>query len=131
MIIATEITIAINQYENVKPVVDVDTEDLEGAKKLIIQLWDAFHDLCLYRPTKKDEVGELNGNIQMDEESRKEYAKTDVKMQGYYDRIRKGEAIPFSEWDSLTESEQKFLHQAQLMLAQENRLNKKDAKLQV
>ena len=124
MIIPTEVTISINQYENVKPVINVDTDNLEEAKTLLIKLWDAFHDLCQYRPTPKDDINTVN----MDLETRQEYTKTDFKMQDLFDKVRQGKAIPVEVWQKLNESDQNILHKAILQYNQEQRLNKKDAK---
>jgi hypothetical protein len=72
---------------------------------------------------------ELNKFGDVDPETRKELERTDWKLQGLYDRVRKNEPILLSDWESLTESQQKFLHQAQLMKAQQDRLDQKDAKM--
>jgi hypothetical protein len=131
MKLKAQITIDINQYENVKPEIEIDTEDLGAAKELILKLWDAFHGLCQNRYNPKGEIDELNSQLQMDAETRKEYGKTDFKMQDLFDKVRQGKAIPVEVWQGLNESDQNILHKAILQFNQEQRLNKKDAKVQV
>jgi hypothetical protein len=133
MKIPIELTISIGEYENAKPTIEIDTDNLDEAKELVIKLWDAFHGLVKFRPVKNGKTEEeivnegLFSGKQMDAETKEELAKTDFKLQGFYDRIRKGEAIPFSEWDSLIKPQQDFLHKAQLLHDAEVRANKKDA----
>jgi hypothetical protein len=125
MKIKTTLTIDINQYENIKPEIEIDTDNLEEAKSLILKLWDEFHGLCQYRFTPKEELDEINAVLQMGAESRKEFMKTDFKMQALYNKVLKGEPIPFSEWDKLSDFQKEFLHKAQLRKAQQDRLDKK------
>ena len=46
MKLKTQITIDINQFENVKPEIELDTEDLDAGLELIQKLWSKFHGCC-------------------------------------------------------------------------------------
>jgi len=79
--------------------------------------------------SEEEQLNEMINGKEVDADTKKHLENTDWKVQKLYDKVRKGEAIPFSEWDSLTESQKEFLHKAQLLKAQEERLNKKDAQM--
>lgn len=44
MKIKAELTVAIGQYENIKPVVEIDTDDLENSLREIEGLREAIHE---------------------------------------------------------------------------------------
>lgn len=125
MKIAAKLTINIGQYEDIRPEIIIDTENLEETKDVIIKLWDAFHGLVKFRMSPKDEVDSINADLS----TRNELNKTDWHMQDLFDKVRKGEAIPVEVWQKLSDSDQNILHKAQLQFNQEQRLNKKDAKV--
>jgi hypothetical protein len=78
MKIEAEITLSIGQYENIKPTITIDTEDIGASKDLICKLWDTFHNLVQYRPTPDNNV---------DVETQQELNKTDWEMQKRFDRL--------------------------------------------
>jgi len=41
------ITIDINQYENIKPEIEIDVDDLASAVKLVKRLHNKFHKCCV------------------------------------------------------------------------------------
>lgn len=45
MKIKAEITIAIGAYENIKPTIEIDTENIEEAKQVVKALHKHFHGL--------------------------------------------------------------------------------------
>ena len=45
MKIKAEVTIAIAPFENIKPVIEIDTEKIEDSKKLVEALHKHFHGL--------------------------------------------------------------------------------------
>jgi hypothetical protein len=78
MKIDAEITISIGQYENIKPTITIDTDDIGASKDVIYKLWDTFHNMVQYRPTPETNV---------DVETQKELNKTDWELQARFDRL--------------------------------------------
>lgn len=65
MIIKAELTIDIGTYENIKPQIEIDTDDLDNSLELVNQLWDKFHKCMDKRSVKpvtdsgKDDILDL------------------------------------------------------------------------
>lgn len=118
--IKAEITIAIGSYENIKPVIEIDTDNIGAAKNDLLKLWDAFHNIVQYRPTKSAEnhVDFMEETSMPEEESIEDKLARDV---------RDGKTILFEDWDKLTPSQKQFLHKQQLLFAAEQRATNKNA----
>lgn len=110
MKIKAQVTIDIGQYENIKPEIEIDTENLTEAKKLLFDLWAEFH-------------GITNQWNNLDQQTLFEMRKSDWTMQDLYDKVRTGQSIPMEAWQQLSISDQNLLHKAQL-LAERDRRNK-------
>lgn len=48
------LTIGLNQYENIKPEIEVSVPDGLTDEELIFNLWDRFHGLTQFRPNPKN-----------------------------------------------------------------------------
>lgn len=46
MKLKAQLTIDINQYENLKPEIEIDTDKLDEAVELIKELHNKFHKIC-------------------------------------------------------------------------------------
>ena len=116
MKIKTSVTIDIGQYENIKPEIEIDTENLTEAKKTLFLLWSEFHGITNdWRNTDPDTLVEIR--------------KTDWSMQDLYDKVRTGIPIPVETWQQLSISDQNILHKAMLAYNQEQRLKQKNMML--
>jgi hypothetical protein len=56
MKIKAQLTIDIGVYENIKPEIEIDTENLEEAVNTIHLLWDRFHKCCEGRSSVVERV---------------------------------------------------------------------------
>jgi hypothetical protein len=115
-----EITISIGQYENIKPKIIIDTDNLDEAKETLLKLWDIFHNVVQYRPTKSPE------NLVDSMEEANVLSETPLVDKLSKD-VRAGKVILFEEWDKLTSLQKAFLHKQQLLFDAERRSKKKDA----
>ena len=120
------LTINLGLYMDIRPVIEIDTENYQEARTLIKELHKNFFGLLNGQP---DEVDMVNMELaSRDDKTQQALKQTDWQMQNLFDKVRKGETIPVGVWQKLTPSDQSILHKAQLQFNQEQRLNKKDDK---
>lgn len=57
MKIKTKVTINCGLYEDIRPEIEIDTEDIEASKKILLALHKHFHGIFTqgYQDEKKDE----------------------------------------------------------------------------
>lgn len=120
MKIKSIVTINMGLYMDIRPEIEIDTDNYDEAKRLVQELHSNFYGLLNGVP--KGEYDDINADI----ETKKQLKQTDWNMQDLFDKVRAGKAIPVMVWQKLTLSDQSILHKAQLQYNQEQRLNKKD-----
>ena len=124
MKIKSTVTINMGLYMDIRPEVEIDTENYDEAKRLVQELHANFYGLLNGVP--KGEYDDINADI----ETKKQLKQTDWQMQDLFDKVRAGKPIPIIVWQKLTPSDQGILHKAQLQYAQEQRIKKDDKTIQ-
>ena len=120
------LTINLGLYMDVRPVIEIDTENYEEARKLIKELHKNFFGLL---NGQKDDIDLINAELaSRDDNTQQALKQTDWEMQALYNKVRAGESIPVEVWQKLSISDQNILHKAQLSRAAELRAEKKNDK---
>ena len=111
---------------DIRPEVEIDTENYTEAKKLIRELHKNFYGLLNGR-TEEDIINADLAGASQDDTTQNALKNTDWNMQDLFNKVGRGEAIPVVVWQELTPTDQGILHKAMLQHNQKQRLAKKDA----
>ena len=126
MKIKSVVTINMGLYMDIRPEVEIDTENYTEAKKLIRELHKNFYGLLNGR-TEEDIINADLAGASQDDTTQNALKNTDWNMQDLFNKVGRGEAIPVVVWQELTPTDQGILHKAMLQHNQKQRLAKKDA----
>ena len=116
MKIKSTVTINMGLYMDIRPEIEIDTDNYAEAKRLVQELHSNFYGLLNGVP--KGEYDDINADI----ETKKQLKQTDWNMQDLFDKVRAGKPIPVVVWQKLTPSDQGILHKAQLQFNQAQRI---------